>query len=269
MYLALLDGFHGAREAAQISGLHRATGYRVLARLLERGLISGNGQKPQRFRAVEPALLFHRLELFYRDEAEIPSLMAEAFGPRPDGPNHLHLAHGVHTEPPRILAADGRGAHPALLELGQAKQSVGAIVHPLSAPLEYRVALARTLGRLARGGVQVRLITDALPADDRFCRAVVRESGGAPFSLQMRHYCPLACNLYSIDRQKIIRLPTLGVTSRSLPVGLAIEDPTQARRMVSRFESLWNDSVSTARQRPPSEPTGDPPRGSEASLART
>ena len=270
MYLVLIDGYRGAREAAQLAGLHRATGYRVLQRLLERGLIVGNGQKPQRYRAVEPAVLFHRLELFYRDEAEIPSLMAEAFGPRPEGPTHLHFAHGAHAEPPRILAGDGRGVHPALIELGQAKHSVGAIVHPLSSPLEYRVALARSLGRLARSGVQVRLITDALPADDRFCRTVLREAGGAPLTLQIRHYSPLACNLYSIDRQKIVRLPTLGVSSRSSPVAVSIEDPVQARRMVSRFEALWNDAVNTIRLRPPfSEPTEDPARGSGVSLART
>lgn len=270
MYLVLLDSSHVAREAAQLAGLHRATGYRVLWRLLDRGLVSGDGQIPQRYRAVEPSLLFHRLEMFYRDETEIPMLMAEAFGPRAETAARSHVPYAVQAEPPRILSGDGRGIHPALLEIAQAKQAVNVIARPLSAPLGYRTALARALGRLARRGIQIRLITDALPADYRFCRSVVREAGGVPYSLQMRHYSPLACNLYSIDRQKVIRLPTLGMSSRNAPVGVVIEDPTRVRQMVSRFEALWTDAVPTMRwRRAPPEAPKDDSRSDTVSLART
>lgn len=245
LYLTLLDGSRSAREASRLAGLHRATGYRVLQRLFDRGLIQGDGRKPQQFRAVGPSLLFHRLELFYRDETEIPSLIAEALGARPGSSLHSTFPRGMAPEPPRILAGESRVVHPALLELSRARQSVGAIVRPLSTPVPYRNALARTLGQLARNGVQVRLITDAMPADHRFCRSVLREVGGAPVLFQVRHYSPLASNLYSIDRQKVIRLPAVGASNRTPPVGVLIEDLTRVRPLVSRFESLWTEAATT------------------------
>lgn len=248
MYLALVNGSRGAREAAQIAGFHRATGYRVLQRLVNRGLISGDGQKPQRYRSVEPSILFHRLELFYRDETEILGFISEAFHQSGPSTARTHLPYGVSLEPPRMLAPESRAAHPALLELARAKNSVGVIARPLLTPMAYRSALARTLGRLARSGVQVRLITDATPPDFRFFRAVLRETGGASVPLQLRHYSPLVSHLYSIDRQRVVCLPTLGVSSRAAPVGVVIEDLARVRPLTNRFEGLWAESVAASRE---------------------
>jgi hypothetical protein len=248
MYLALLNDFRGTREAAQLAGLQRATGYRVLQRLLDRGMIAGDGRKPQRYRAVDPSVLFRRLELFYRDETEIPSFLAEAFGSKTGGSSRDHLPYASPTELPRILVAEGRAVHPALFELSQAKRSVAAVVRPLSTPVQYRNALAKTLGRLARGGVHVRVLTDALPIDHRFFRGIIRETGGAPVPLQVRYYSPLASNLYAIDRQKVVRLPTLGVSNRTAPLAVAIDDPARVRTLENRFETLWTDAVVPSRK---------------------
>jgi hypothetical protein len=264
MYLAFLQGPLGAREAAELAGLHRATGYRVLLRLIDRGLVISNGRTPRRFRAVEPATLFRRLELFYRDETEIPSSLAEAFGggsePRPV---HLLPIEG-HEEAPRILAMEGRATHPAIFELSQAKRAVAAVVRPLSTPVGYRNALARTLGNLARNGVNIRMITDALPADYRFCRMVVREAGGTAAPIQVRHYCPIASQLYSIDRQKVVRIPTLGASNRALPVGVAISDRARVQALVNRFESLWTEAAGASRVLGSgNEPARSPLRGAD------
>ena len=246
LYFAFLDGPRSAREAAEIAGLHRATGYRVLLRLLDRGLIASHGLTPRRFQAIDPGILFRRLELFYRDETEIPGLLAEAFGaegePRPNG---LPSGVGV-TEPPRILAPEGRSPHPAILELARAKRAVAAVVRPQSTPVSYRTALARTLGQLVRSGIHVRLITDAMPADYRFCRAVVREAGGSAATIQIRHFSPVATQLYSVDRQTVVRIPTLGASSRSAPVGVALDDRARVQSLVTRFESLWSEATGPA-----------------------
>ena len=257
MYLTFVQGPRGAREAAEESGLHRATGYRVLLRLLDRGLITSNGRSPRRFEAVAPASLFHRLELSYQDETEIPGCFAEAFGRRVELRPTSFVAVPSASEPPRILAPQGKSLHPAIAELSQAKRSVAAIVRPQSTPVAYRNALARTLGHLARGGVHIRLITDAMPADYRFWRAAVRESGGASASIQVRHYCPIVSQLYSIDRQTIVRIPTLGTSNRAPPVGVAITDRGRVQALGTRFESMWSAAAGIAR---PSSPAHEPAR---------
>lgn len=249
MYLAFLSGSRRAREATALAGLHRATGYRILTRLLDRGMVTGDGQNPQRFEAVDPSTLFHRLELFYRDEAEIPSSIAEALGHGNGEASGYSPFLPAPIRIPRILANDGLPTHPIIEELSGAKHSVVAVVRPLSTPVAYRNALARALGRLARRGVHVRLITDALPADHRFCRAVAREAGGASVPLEMRHYSPLASQLYSIDRQKVVRIPTLGATNRAPPVGVAVDDLSRVQLLVNRFETLWREASGSSRPR--------------------
>ncbi len=239
MYLALLRNPLGAREASEVAGLHRATGYRVLLRLLDRGLVAGNRRNPQSFRGANPSVLFRRLELFYRDETEIPGYFAEAMngsvGPSVGGSTPGPAPH----DRPWILSGDGRTTHPAIVALSEAKRSVTAVVRPLTTPVAYRAALAKTLAQLARSGVSVRLLTDATPADYRLCRAVYREAGAVPPNLLVRHYCPIAGHAYTIDRQRVLRLPSLGASSRNPPLAVVIDDPGRVRAQVSRFEGLW------------------------------
>lgn len=243
MYLAFLAAPRTAREAAEVAGLHRATGYRVLIRLLDRGLVTSSGGNPRRFRAMDLTALFHRLELFYRDETELPGDFVQAFGGRV-GAIGLTLSSLASPEgTPRILAPESRSVHPAIVELSQAKRAVAAVVRPLSTPVGYRNALARTLGQLARNGVRLRLLTDAMPADYRFCRMVIREAGGEAGSVQIRHYSPLPSQFYSIDRQTVVRIPTLGASNRVPPVGVAISERARVQVLVSRFESLWTEAA--------------------------
>jgi len=243
VYLALRDSPRGAREATQVAGLHRATGYRVLKRLLDRGLISGDGRKPQRYRALDPAVLFRRLEQFYRDETEIPSFLAESFGSKGAEPPTSYVPNGGVSPVVRVLVAEGRAVHPALLELSQAKHSLSVVVRPLATPAPFRSSLARTFGRLARNGVRVRLVCDATPADHRFCSVMLREAKGAPTPIHVRHYSPVVSNFFSIDRQRVVRLATLGVPNRKPPVGISIDDVGSVRALVSRFESLWSEAI--------------------------
>ena len=247
LYLAFRDAARGAREAAEVAGLHRATCYRILLRLFDRGLIVSDGGRPRRYHAVDLATLFRRLEQFYRDETEIPGCFVEAFGSRRENLPNGHFAVPHIEEHPRVLAPQGRGLHPAILELSGAKRAVAMVVRPLSAPIGYRRALARTLGQLARNGVHIRLITDALPSDYRFCSAVFRESGSARSAVQVRHFSPVMSQFYSIDRRTIVRIPTLGVSTRAAPVAVAIHDRARVQALVTRFESLWSEATGTSR----------------------
>lgn len=242
MYRALCDGPRRAREAATIAGLQRATAYRVLSRLLERGLVLGDGRPTQHFVAVQPAELFRRLELFYREEAEIPGSLADSLG----APGRSAIsgdASRFAVGRPRVLSQERGRPHPVFAELAGAKRSVDAIVRPLSTPFTFRAELEHTLGRLARSGIHVRILTDATPADKRFREGVARRAFGGPGSLELRHYSPVVSQFYSIDREKVVRIPTLHASSRLSPVGIATEGRVRIRPLIDRFETLWNDAA--------------------------
>jgi hypothetical protein len=242
MYLALVRVPLGAREASELVGLHRATGYRMLVRLIDRGMVRGNGRTPQLFVAVPPQVLFQRLELAYRGEAEIAALMSEAVVGVEDARTMSSPPLSEPAERPRFLSGEGQSYHPALAQLTEARNSAAIVVPPLSIPVPYRLALAATIGRIARRGVNIRLILDATPADYRFALALLRESKGSTSSLQARHFAPLATHQYVIDRRRVVRLPVLGASSRHSPVGILLEDPALVRAQISRFESLWSEA---------------------------
>jgi hypothetical protein len=245
MYLALVRAPLGAREASEIAGLHRATGYRVLVRLIDRGMVTGNGRTPQSFLSVAPRLLFQRLEQSLRDEAEIVALMADAFVPQEEVPAGPAPAFPLPDARPRFLYGAGRVNHGALSELAEAKTSAAIVVPPLSTPVSYRIGLARTIGRLARQGVHIRLVTDATPADYRFARALLREAGDLKNPIQVRHFCPLETHLYGIDRRRVVRVPVLGAPNRNAPVGILLEDVSRVRTQMARFEALWAEAGGT------------------------
>lgn len=240
LYLALVRSPLGVREAAELAGLHRATAYRVLLRLLDRGMVVGDGGSPQRFLAVAPDVLLHRLNGLFLEEAEVAALLAEVYGrwvvsPLGDAPPAV----GARDERPRILSSEARATHPVLAELAEAHQSVDALVRPLSMSLVHRTGLARTLGRQARQGVRVRIVTDATPADCRFATAMARESGDRATAVQVRHFTPVVGHFYVIDGRRVIRLPTLGAFGRAPQVALVVDDPPRVRARLARFEALW------------------------------
>lgn len=227
-----------AREASSEAGLHRATGYRILRRLVDRGMVLADGNRPEGFRSVPPSTLFRRLELFYQDEAEIPGLLGQAFFSAAD-----RLGPGAASSPP-ALGPVVQSAQATLRELSEAKQSLTAVVQPLATPAFFRNALTRALGELARKGVQVRLITDATPADARFRQAASRSPAEVPGALHVRHLSPLFGQFFAVDRQRVIRLPSVG-SSRRAPIGILLRDPSHVRHYAMRFEGLWTEAGGT------------------------
>jgi sugar-specific transcriptional regulator TrmB len=248
LYLALVRGPLGVRDAAEAAQLHRATAYRVLLRLLDRGMVVGNGRSPQRFHAVAPDVLLHRLQGLFQEEAEIAALLAEVYGrwvvasSSPAVPSDAAVG-----DRPRILSLEGRAPQPALVELAEARQTVDVLVRPLSMSLAHRTGLARALGRLARQGVRVRVVTDATPADYRFASAMVREAGDRTTTVQVRHFTPVIGHFYTIDARRVIRLPTLGMFGRTPQVAIVVEDLPRVRAQVARFEALWTEGSGALR----------------------
>jgi hypothetical protein len=260
LYVTLLEsGPVGAGAASELSGLRRATGYRTLARLLARGLVRGDGQWPQRFRAEPAQVLFDRMAVFLHDEIEFRRWSAGMY-PLTNGTENP-LAREGRTEhrstleekrmgfPPGVPArmvgwGSGSGSVP-LSVLRKAQRGIDAFVRPTRIPGAVRNALATALVDAARRGVAVRLVLDYAIADHRFLHRLAGESRSRSSNVDVRHFTPLAGHLYVVDGRTALRFPTLGGLSRGAEVGLASRDLEFVRAQVARFESVWNDATST------------------------
>jgi len=246
LYLALVQ--HGprvAREAAESAGLHRATAYRVLLRLLDRGLVIGDGRSPQRFQAIPPEVLLQRFTASLRDEEEVAQTLAEVYARAMTDSTGEREGEGAGPIHPRLLAAGTAGSHLALIALAGARNTADIVVRPLALGASYRAGLAHTIARLARQGVRVRLITDATPADHRFVKALDREAGEGPSALQVRHSTPTVTHGYIIDGRRSIRFPALSLLGRNPEVAIELDDFARVRSHVTRFEALWNEAAAS------------------------
>lgn len=238
LYLALSRGPQTARHAAETAHLHRATAYRLLVRLLERGLIVGGGWSPQKFQAVPPELLLARLEGFLREEADLCAMLTQTYArwarqetvdgsartseEIPETPSHRPT-------PNELLLAEIEATH----------QTLDLVVRPADCSVPFRTSLLRSLGNLTRRGVRIRLITDATPPDQRFVAALSRDTGDSRRLLTRRHLAPVGAHYYLCDSRVAVRVPALGFSAAPPGIAIAERDPTRVRMQVERFESLW------------------------------
>ncbi len=244
LLLALAQGTPlGAREIRRRGGRPRATAYRVLARLADRGLVTTDDRMPRRFRAVPPERLFERYQRFLREEEETMAALADAYtvvpspGPKAPGPMP-----GTPSRP-RLLSPAGSEPHPALAELAAARHSVHLLFRPLAVSAAYRRALMLTLARLVGHGVAIRAVTDAAPVDRRMATRLLHEANGGAHLIELRHYAPVLAHLYLIDEQLSVRFPVLSSLGRSTEVAAATGDPSVVRSQLARFVAIWHESV--------------------------
>jgi hypothetical protein len=240
LYLALSRGPQTARHASEIARVQRATAYRVLVRLLHRGLIVGDGRNPQRFQAVPANLLLARLEGFLREEADLCGALTGAYARWACAMPARREGSPV-CEPARILSRCEKGRHPVLAEIDTTRQTLDVVVRPAGCSAAFRTALLRTLGNLQRRNVRIRLITDATPPDQRFVTALSRECKGSTRQLQRRHVAPLGAHYYISDGRVAVRLPGLGIVTHLPDIAVIERDPDRVRTQAQRFEALWTN----------------------------
>lgn len=245
LYLTLLkSGPMGAREATRAANLHRATGYRLLSRLLARGLVTGDGRWPQRFHPLPISVGLSRLRAFLRDEEELRRWTAvtyeEALGVPSNGvtPSTNGAPGGV-----QLVAWGPPTTSPLLRAIGQARHQIDVLLRPLSTPPSLRAPLARAFAKAAETGVTVRLVLDAAPSDFRFLDRVRREANGSGSKLEVRQFTPQAANLCLIDGRRGFRFPVSSVYSRIPEVGVTGGDTYFVRPQLARFEAIWGESV--------------------------
>jgi hypothetical protein len=246
LYLSLVQsGPRGVREASEGARLNRATAYRVLLRLLNRGLVIGDGRTPQTFHALSIDLAIRRLGNFLHEEEELNAWMSD-FCLRAARPGVALDPGGASTDDVRLLAPREGAEHPALTELGEAHHSIEAAFRPLSAGVSFRSGLVRALGKSARAGVRVRLLLEAGPTDRRYGDRILREAGGPSASLEVRHFSPMAAHFYLLDSHRMIRFVTLGSLGRGSEIALITDAPTRVRTQLGRFEGMWGEGTAVS-----------------------
>jgi sugar-specific transcriptional regulator TrmB len=238
LYLALSRGPQTARRASEVARLHRATAYRLLVRLLERGLIVGGGWSPQKFQAVPPDQLLARLEGYLREEADLCASLTQAYA-RWARAFSEGGTRDTESTPPQVLPPRSDPHDLILSELERTRQTLDLVLRPVDCTIPFRTSLLRTLGNLVRRGVRIRLITDATPPDQRFTAALARDGGESRRLLTLRHLAPVGVHYYLCDSRVAIRLPAMGFSGHNSGIALAEHDPTRVRAQIDRFEALW------------------------------
>ncbi len=250
-YLTL--GRLGPSEVGRLAGavqLHRATTYRVVSRLIRRGLVAGDGRRPQRYASLPADVLLRRLAASLRECEELVLAMAEIYARwgscsptvAPDGGSWL-------IPPP--THESGFGSHPVLRLLAMARHRIDAVFPSSVVGPRYRSGLLGVLTRAARVDVRVRVVTDASLSGRRFERGVHRETIAGPGSIDARHFTPGGAHFYLVDERILLRFPTLPRPGSFLETAVATNDPNQVLTQRARFETLWSESVRapTARRR--------------------
>ncbi len=224
LYLVLLRaGPVPARTAIELSGLQRATTYRLLGSLLSRGLVRTDGRWPRSFHPLPAHALYERMEGFFADEIELRKWL-DSMHPNAELSAHggeWPAGHGSRSSPvsgPRpsrnfaswLLGGIG---HPLGLFHGAARR-IDALLRPATIPARARGGVAAALLRAIRRGCRVRLVLDCNPSDNRFVEQLRRESGPSGALLELRRYTPLPSNLAIVDGKIAFRFPGMGASSR-------------------------------------------------------
>lgn len=268
VYLALLSlGPSGARRTTEGSGLHRATAYRILSRLVARGLVTADRRWPREYHPLPLRILVVRNVTFLRDEIELRHWLLRAVpaGSEPGSSDRLEPRsdrfHSSYTGDsdrsavtPLGLTAIGSVADSPLLEqLQGARRSMDGLIRPLMIPASLRSKVAISLQRAAARGIHVRVVLDYLAADLRFAGTLLRDRSGRVANLEVRHFTPLGGHLYVLDGQRAVRFPTLTGSSKEPDFGFVSGDPDFVRAQVARFDAVWDDAVARRGARLPAE----------------
>lgn len=262
MYLALArTGRTRARDATEGARLERATAYRVLARLVARGLVSEHPAYPREYSAIPLRMLIERNVAFLRDEIELRRWLVPVF---PDGTEAAGIGgHDLRGErfPKGILPEiPDRGPCRAslirydaptdsgLLGVVQgAHRSVDAVVRSIDIGPDLRSKMVGALVRAAMRGLMVRVVLDYQTTDRRLASALRRAPSGS--NLEIRHYTPLGGHFYVLDGRTAVRFPLPRCFPDDSAPGLLSKDPAFVQSQITRFESVWEDAVPPATTR--------------------
>jgi hypothetical protein len=89
----------------------------------------------------------------------------------------------------------------------------------------------------------VRVLTEASPGDGLFMEAVRRLFGQHPAPLSHRRYAPAVSHCYLIDRDHLLRIPTVRLGGREPAMAILDYDGPRVEAQIARFEALWAEAL--------------------------
>lgn len=281
LYRTLLKfGAMSARQSISLSGLDRATGYRVLSKLRARGLVTSTASRPQKFLPLEITKLFERSVAILRDDLEFLRVLREHYlADTLRTPTESRAP--VSPVPPRAVprarwplvriyprAEDvGRG----ICQLADAtKEEFDLLMMPQVLPESLRSEALRAIARTVDRGVRTRIVLDYHPVDLEFLSGVLKMWTSLPHNLEFRFYAPQLARLYLSDHRVALRcIRSAGSASVGPELGLSSDDPEWVRYQSTRFQAIWREALPMARGEAPLTPRrGSPPPSNARELRR-
>lgn len=257
LYRALLKfGPMSARQSISLAGLDRATGYRVLSKLRARGLVTSTPTRPQRFVPLDVGRLFERTVSLMRDDLELLRILREHYVA--DANRLVRDARPSATSvtppspsPPRTRWPSVR-IYPRAEEIGQgiitladsAKEEVDALMMPTVIPEATRGEVARALARAVDRSVRVKVVVDYHALDLEFLAILLKPWGAIPPNLEFRFFAPQLARLFVVDHKFALRcIRSAGSPATGPELGIGSDDGEFVRYQLTRFQSIWRESL--------------------------
>ncbi|MCI4336334.1 MAG: hypothetical protein L3K17_03940 [Thermoplasmata archaeon] len=269
LYRALLKyGPMSARQSISLAGLDRATGYRVLSKLRARGLVTSTPTRPQRFVPLDVGRLFERTVSVMRDDLELLRLLREHYvteanrlvrEPRPSG-GSITPPSPVTPKPRwpvvRIYPRADEIGHAIVTFADSAKEEIDALMMPTVIPEAIRNEVARAYARAVDRGVRVKIVVDYHALDLEFLSTLLKSWGAIPPNLEFRFFAPQLSRLFVIDHRFALRcIRSTGSAAAGPELGVSCDDAEFVRYQLTRFQSVWRESLPLQRTDAPYSPS--------------
>jgi sugar-specific transcriptional regulator TrmB len=251
LYLLLLRrGRATARELTREAEVDRVIVYRTLDSMRQRGLVQVTAERPRRYLALPPTLLFERSLTERRRVLEEDVALARELGR-----NLPQITQELVAGAPRFQLITGApAAYPILREMiGRAERELCVMLTYRSLRASMEVGTFQPLGEFARRGGAIRLL---LENDPRLPLALRRFDGARRRypKLEVRVASPQRARLTVVDQREslVFVVPETG-RDHVEEIALWTDTLDFARAQQSFFEAVWSTAAPL--------PVGPPPRG--------
>jgi HTH-type transcriptional regulator, sugar sensing transcriptional regulator len=238
--LALRRGRATARELTRDAGLDRVLAYRTLDGMRARGLVQVTVERPRRYVAVPPRVVFERNLLERRRALEDDASLARDLGRRLPELAETSPAGGSRFE----VITGGEAIYPFVREMvRRATRDVATMITPRALRESFRARTYEELPRFLRRGGRFRMIV----APDPFALRLVarlRGSGRGLGRAEVRALDQPRVRLTVVDgRESVVFLVAEPGASVVPEVAVWSDTPEFVEAQTSLFEATWAESV--------------------------
>jgi sugar-specific transcriptional regulator TrmB len=241
IYLALLQLRQGtARSISKVAEIPRQEIYRVVPKLMKRGLIETTATKPEHFIAVPPSKVLTQLVAYMKEDATSKITVLEQ--KTKDLQSELEKVEGKSfgfSAPPPVHYVCISGDRLINERIGDMLDRSKREVLWVSPKLEIRKAVVydrdEMLRKCARRGVKVRILTEV--SEDN-----IEETKKLAKFAEIRHVSNLSSLMTIIDDKEIMMGSAVRSGYDDLIHELWTDDQQQVSTMREFFEKVWNEA---------------------------